>query len=156
MLDRGRPRRGGPTRLRDLLDSAASLIKRRSTVFVVSDFISEPGWERRWASWRSATRWWPCACSTRWSWNCPTWACSRCATPRPASRWWSTPTTPGFRKRFARIAAQREAELREALARAGVDALELSTDADLVDAIVRFVDMRKRRSACRRAACPRT
>jgi uncharacterized protein (DUF58 family) len=52
----------------------------------------------------------------------------------------------GFRKRFARIAAQREAELREALVKAGVDALELSTDADLVDAIVRFVDMRKRRS----------
>ena len=52
----------------------------------------------------------------------------------------------GFRKRFARIAAQREAELREALARAGVDALELSTDADLVDAVVRFTDMRKRRT----------
>ena len=51
----------------------------------------------------------------------------------------------GFRKRFARIAAQREAELRQALVRAGVDALELSTDADLLDAIVRFVDMRKRR-----------
>ena len=51
----------------------------------------------------------------------------------------------GFRKRFARIAAQREAELREALTAAGVDALELSTDADLVEAIVRFVDMRKLR-----------
>jgi uncharacterized protein (DUF58 family) len=51
----------------------------------------------------------------------------------------------GFRKRFARIAAQREAELREALGRAHVDALELSTDADLVDAIIRFVEMRKRR-----------
>src|SRR6476660_3916077 len=36
----------GQTKLRDLIESAASLIKRRSTVFVVSDFISEPGWER--------------------------------------------------------------------------------------------------------------
>jgi len=52
----------------------------------------------------------------------------------------------GFRKRFARIAAQREADLRQALTRCSVDALELSTDAELVDAIVRFVDMRKRRS----------
>ena len=43
----------------------------------------------------------------------------------------------GFRQRFARIAAQREAELRQALAQAGVDTLELSTDGDLVDAIVR-------------------
>ena len=48
----------------------------------------------------------------------------------------------GFRKRFARIAAEREQTLRDALARAGVDALELSTDDDLVEAIVRFADMR--------------
>ena len=41
---------------------------------------------------------------------------------------------------------RREAELRSALAQAGVDALELSTDSDLVDAILRFADLRKRRS----------
>jgi len=52
----------------------------------------------------------------------------------------------GFRKRFARIAAQREAELRQGLVAAGVDALELSTDGDLVDAVVRFAEMRKRRA----------
>jgi uncharacterized protein (DUF58 family) len=52
----------------------------------------------------------------------------------------------GFRTRFARIAAQREAELREAFVGAGVDALELATDGDLVDAVVRFADMRKRRA----------
>ena len=37
-------------------------------------------------------------------------------------------------------------ELRQALAQAGVDTLELSTDGDLVDAIVRFTQLRKRRS----------
>ena len=52
----------------------------------------------------------------------------------------------GFRERFSRIAAQREAELRQALARAGVDTLELSTDGDLVSALMRFTDLRKRRS----------
>jgi uncharacterized protein (DUF58 family) len=51
-----------------------------------------------------------------------------------------------FRTRFARIAAQREAELREAFVNAGVDALELATDGDLVDAVVRFAEMRKRRA----------
>ena len=30
--------------------------------------------------------------------------------------------------------------------KAGVDALELATDGDLVDAVVRFADMRKRRA----------
>ena len=51
-----------------------------------------------------------------------------------------------FRQRFAQIAAQRETELRQALSRAGVDTLELSTEDDLVQSILRFTDMRKRRS----------
>jgi uncharacterized protein (DUF58 family) len=51
-----------------------------------------------------------------------------------------------FRKRFSRIAAQREADLRAGFGRAGVDALELSTDGELVDAVVRFADLRKRRA----------
>jgi uncharacterized protein (DUF58 family) len=58
----------------------------------------------------------------------------------------------GFRKRFARIAAQREAELREALGRAGVDTLELSTDGDLVESVMRFTAMRKRRSGSHAAS----
>ena len=52
----------------------------------------------------------------------------------------------GFRQRFARIAAQRESDLRQSLTRAGVDTLELSTDGDLVEALMRFTDLRKRRS----------
>jgi len=51
-----------------------------------------------------------------------------------------------FRKRFTAAAQRREAALRAAFRDAGIDALELSTDDDLVDAIRRFADMRKRRS----------
>ena len=43
-------------------------------------------------------------------------------------------------------AEKRETALRQALARAGVDTLELATDDDLVDSIVRFADLRKQRS----------
>ena len=35
-----------PTDLRDLLDTGLKVIRRRSLVVIVSDFISEPGWER--------------------------------------------------------------------------------------------------------------
>ena len=52
----------------------------------------------------------------------------------------------GFRRRFAAAAARRETELRNAFRHAGVDALELATDDDLMDAIMRFADLRKRRS----------
>jgi 23S rRNA C2498 (ribose-2'-O)-methylase RlmM len=52
----------------------------------------------------------------------------------------------GFRKRFTELARRRELELREAFRDAGVDALELATDDDLADAILRFADLRKRRT----------
>jgi len=51
-----------------------------------------------------------------------------------------------FRNRFARLVEQRDKSLRAAFRQAGVDALELSTDDDLVDATLRFADLRKRRS----------
>ena len=51
-----------------------------------------------------------------------------------------------FRKRFAAVAWRREKALRAALSAAGVDALELATDDELVDTILRFADLRKRRS----------
>ena len=63
----------------------------------------------------------------------------------------------GFRKRFTAAAQRRETDLRSAFRQAGVDALELSTDDSLVDAILRFADLRKRRSQLRRAeACRST
>jgi hypothetical protein len=52
----------------------------------------------------------------------------------------------GFRRRFEAAAKAHETELRSAFANAGVDALELATNDDLVDAILRFADLRKRRS----------
>ncbi len=46
MTQRRKPVALGATRLADLFSSAANMVRRRSTVFVVSDFISEPGWEK--------------------------------------------------------------------------------------------------------------
>jgi uncharacterized protein (DUF58 family) len=48
-----------------------------------------------------------------------------------------------FRERFAEGARRHEEALRTALARAGVDALELSTRDDLVDAVIRYTTLRK-------------
>jgi uncharacterized protein (DUF58 family) len=50
-----------------------------------------------------------------------------------------------FRRRFQEAVRQREAALHEAFKRAGVDALSLSTDDDLVRAIVRFATLRQQR-----------
>jgi uncharacterized protein (DUF58 family) len=145
MLAQVQTKEAGPTRLQDLLQSAAGIIKRRSTVFVVSDFISEPGWEQALA--RLAQRHEVVAVRVLdpLELDLPDLGMLTLRDAETGEQILVDTHDAGFRKRFARIAAQREAELREALARSNVDALELSTDADLVDAITRFVDMRKRR-----------
>jgi hypothetical protein len=56
-----------------------------------------------------------------------------------------------FRERFTAAARRREESLNTAFSRAGVDALVLRTDEDMVRAIVKFAYARKRRAG-RRAA----
>ena len=146
MLDRVAAGETGPTRLADLLASGASLIQRRSTVFVVSDFISEPGWEKQMAQLAQRHEVVAVRVLDPLELDLPDLGLLTLRDAETGEQLVVDTHDAGFRKRFARIAAQREAELRQALAASGVDALELATDADLVDAIVRFVDMRKRRS----------
>ncbi|TFZ01392.1 DUF58 domain-containing protein [Ramlibacter rhizophilus] len=133
------------TRLRDLLDAAASMLKRRSTVFVVSDFISEPGWDRPLAQLARRHEVVAVRLLDPLELQLPDLGLLTLRDAETGEQLLVDTHDPGFRKRFATVAAQREAELREGLAKAGVDALELSTDGDLVDALMRFMEMRKRR-----------
>lgn len=148
------PAGAGPTRLHDLLGSAASLIKRRSTVFVVSDFISEPGWEKPLRQLAQRHEVVAVRVLDPLELELPDLGLLTLRDAETGEQVVVDTHDAGFRKRFSRIAAQREAELREALVKSGVDALELSTDADLVDAIVRFVDMRKQRSRLSSGSLP--
>ena len=56
----------------------------------------------------------------------------------------------GFRQRFMAAAAERDETLRTIFEKAGVDVVELGTQDDVMDAMIRFAAMRKqllRRSA---------
>jgi uncharacterized protein (DUF58 family) len=153
MLDRVNTE-SGTTRLADLLSQAGNLIKRRSTVFVVSDFISEPGWEKPLAQLAQRHEVVAVRVLDPLELELPDLGLLTLRDAETGEQLVVDTHDAGFRKRFARIAAQREAELRAALIASAVDALELSTDADLVDAIVRFVDMRKRRSQLSAGSLP--
>jgi len=139
------PDQKGMTRLADLLKSAAVLIPRRSTVFVVSDFVTEPGWERALSHLVQRHDVVAVRLFDPLELELPDLGLVPLRDAETGEQLWVDTHDAGFRKRFARIAAEREATLREALAKIGVDALELSTADDLVEAIVRFADMRKRR-----------
>ena len=134
------------TQLQDLLQRAAPLIPRRSTVFVVSDFISAPGWGDALA--RLALRHEVLAVRLYdpLEMELPDLGMVTMQDAETGEQLLVDTRDPGFRARFAKAADQQEAELRAALTRAGVDALELSTDEDLVNTLLRFVELRRRRS----------
>ncbi|RYX89399.1 MAG: DUF58 domain-containing protein [Comamonadaceae bacterium] len=136
----------GVTRLSDLLHSAANTVKRRSTIFVVSDFISEPGWERPLAQLAQRHEVVAVRLLDPLELELPDLGLLTIRDVETGEQVLVDTHDAGFRKRFARIAAQREADLRQSLAKAGVDALELSTDDDLAEAVMRFTEMRKRRT----------
>ena len=144
------------TRLHELLQSAAHTLKRRSTVFVVSDFISEPGWEKPLGQLAQRHEVVAVRLLDPMELALPDLGMIIFRDAETGEQVLVDTHDKGFRQRFARIAAEREAALRQALGRAGVDTLELSTDSDLVDALMRFTDMRKRRSRSQPSAALQT
>jgi len=136
----------GTTKLRELLAAGAAMIRRRSTIFVISDFISEPGWERALAMLAQRHEVVAVRVLDPLELALPDLGLITMRDVETGEQLLVDTHDAGFRKRFSRIAAQREAELRQAFVKAGVDALELSTDGDLVDAVIRFVELRKRRA----------
>jgi uncharacterized protein (DUF58 family) len=136
----------GATNLRDLMMAAQGIVKRRSSVFVVSDFISAPGWEA--ALSRLAMRHEVTAVRLYdpLEMELPDLGLVTMRDAESGEQLVVDTHDPGFRKRFAAAAERRETELLQSLARSGVDTLELSTDDDLMDAILRFADLRKQRN----------
>lgn len=144
ILHRPVPTVSAPTRLQDLLRTAHETIKRRSLVFVVSDFISEPGWARDLA--RLALRHEVVAIRLydELEMSLPDLGLLVVQDAETGEQLFVDTHDRAFRTRFAAAAARREAALRDAFSDAGVDALELATDDDVLDAILRFADLRKR------------
>jgi len=146
IANRKPPPRSAGTDLRALLGSAQKAIARRSLVFVVSDFLSAPGWDRPLA--RLAQRHEVVAVRLvdPLERTLPDLGLVVMQDAETGEQLFVDTHDRAFRRRFEQVAARREKALLETFARAGVDVLELSTGDDLVDAILRFADLRKRRS----------
>jgi len=146
MLARPELPRSAATNLEDFLRAASDIVKRRSLVFVVSDFISAPGWAKPLSHFARRHEVVAIRLYDPLERELPDLGLFVIQDSETGEQLFVDSHDRGFRKRFAEAAAQRETELRTAFRQAGVDALELSTDDDLVDAILRFADLRKRRS----------
>jgi len=138
--------RSEATNLRDFLQTAFRVMQRRSLVFVVSDFISAPGWAEPLAHLARRHEIIAVRLYDPLEMELPDLGLLVMRDAETGEQLFVDTHDRTFRKRFAAAAERREKELRSAFGRAGVDTLELSTDDDLIDAILRFADLRKRRS----------
>jgi uncharacterized protein (DUF58 family) len=133
------------TRLSALLEGGLNAIKRRSLIFVVSDFISEPGWERplKLINQRheliAVRLWHP---SDR---DLPDVGPIMMEDSETGEQLYVDTHDSKLRARFRQAAQRREAELDEAFKHASVDAFSLASDEDLVRAILRFARLRQQR-----------
>jgi uncharacterized protein (DUF58 family) len=138
--------RSAGTKLEELMHSAFQIVKRRSLVFVVSDFISAPGWARPLALLARRHEVLAVRLYDPLEMELPDIGLFVMQDAETGEQLFIDTHDRGFRKRFAELARRREAELRSAFRDAGIDAIELATDDDLSDAILRFADLRKRRT----------
>lgn len=134
------------TALADLLNGAAGVIRRRSLVFVVSDFVSQPGWEDALARLSRRHEVIAVRLFDPAEMALPDVGLVTVEDAETGEQLLIDAADPGFRERYAALADAAEEQLRDALGRAGCDTLELATDDDLLDALLRFADLRRRRS----------
>ena len=134
------------TRLADLLGPAAALLRRRSLVFVLSDFISAPGWGDDLG--RLARRHEVLAVRLfdPLEMALPDIGLLTVEDAETGEQVQVDTQDAGFRQRFEALAAAHEDALRAQLAQAGVDVLELATRDDLLDALLRYLALRRQRA----------
>ncbi|MFN8487953.1 MAG: DUF58 domain-containing protein [Caldilineaceae bacterium] len=133
------------TNLTPLIEAGLYSIKQRSLIFILSDFISEPGWERplKLLNQRHeviAVRLWDPR-----EMDLPDIGPIIMEDAETGEQLYVDTHDKKFRQRFREAAERREAALNEMFKRSGVDVLALSTEEDLVRAIVRFAALREQR-----------
>ena len=145
---RGRPENGPERHATDLgamLHRSAGMVRRRSLVVVVSDFISEPGWEP--ALSRLAQRHEVVALqvSDPREDELPDVGSIYVEDAETGEQIFVDTSDPGFRSRLRVAADERQAALEAATRSAGVDLHQIRTDEDLVRSLVRISALRRSR-----------
>jgi uncharacterized protein (DUF58 family) len=139
------------TALADLLDAGLRSIRRRSLVFVISDFFSTPGWERPLSLLSRSHEVLAIRLVDPREREIPEIGMVVMNDAETGEHLWVDTSDRRFRKRFEDVVRKREEALATAFRRAGVDTLELDTETDLVRSVVRFAQMRRQRRAKLRA-----
>ena len=136
---------GTATDLGDLFRVASSTIQRRSLVLVVSDFISEPGWERGLSLLSARHELIAIHIVDKSELELPDAGLIVVEDAETGELLSVDTSDVEFRHRFHEAARARQRELLATARRVGVDLYTVSTDEDLVGALVRIVALRRLR-----------
>jgi len=136
---------GTVTDLGRLLERASRVIKRRSLVVLVSDFISEPGWEKALARLNMRHEVVAIRLFDPREYDLPDAGLIAVQDAETGEQLLVDSSDPEFRRRLRQAGEERAIAVRDAVRAAGVDLHVISTDDDLIDAFVRIVESRKRR-----------
>ena len=136
---------GAVTDLTGLLEFALGAIRRRSLVVLVSDFITAPGWERPLLQLTERHEVVAIRLLDPREYELPDAGVIVVEDAETREQLVVDSSDAEFRRRLREAGEGREAELRGLTLRAGVDIHEVSTADDLVQALVRIIESRKRR-----------
>lgn len=134
------------TALAELLGRAVPMLGRRSLVIVVSDFVSEPGWQAPLARLAQRHDLVAVRLLDPLEMALPDLGLVTVEDAETGAQLFLDSADPGFRARYEALAQQREQALRDDLAASGADTLELTTADDLAETLLRFADLRRQRA----------
>lgn len=143
LLNHPQLKRAPLTDLTTLLEAALRTFRRRSLVFIISDFISAPGWDRPLSMLSQRHEVLAIRLYDSLETELPDIGPLVLEDSETGEQLYIDTHDKHFRRRFVEAARRREYELKVAFGRAGVDILDLSTEDDLAQEIVRFAMLRK-------------
>ena len=144
MLKREPAQVSAMTDLTPLIHSGLNTIKRRSLVFLISDFICTPGWDRTINLLSRRHDLVPIRLWDRREVELPEIGIVLVEDSETGEQLYVDTQNKKYRQRFYAAAQRRENELSQTFKQSGVNALSLSTEEDIVRAILRFAELRKR------------
>jgi uncharacterized protein (DUF58 family) len=133
------------TNLSVLVEGGLNIIKKRSLVFIISDFISAPGWEKSLALLNQKHEVLGIHLWDPREMDIPDIGSVILEDTETGEQLFVDTHDSQFRKQYAELNKKRRADLSQAFKHAGVDMLSISTEEDLVHAIVRFATLRRQR-----------
>jgi uncharacterized protein (DUF58 family) len=136
---------GSPTDLAVPLRAALGIARRRSLVVIVSDFISEPGWQRPLALLARRHDVVALQVVDRHESDLPAVGMIYVEDPETGEQIFVDTDDQAFTARLREAADRRQAGITADARSAGVDLFTVSTDEDLVRSLARIAELRRRR-----------